>query len=66
VHAKHDAAKNDRSQEAEAYTQQINAISGRKSSGAAFYAFNFTVRVDCLLLCCWNRVGIEMARRWWR
>ena len=29
VHAKHDAAKNDRSQEAEAYTEQINAIESR-------------------------------------
>ena len=29
VHAKHDAAKNDRLQEAEAYTAQINAIEQR-------------------------------------
>ncbi len=29
VHAKHDAAKNDRTQEAEAYTEQINSIEGR-------------------------------------
>jgi hypothetical protein len=29
VHAKHDAAKNDRVQEAEAYTEQINAIEQR-------------------------------------
>jgi hypothetical protein len=29
VHAKHDAAKNDRTQEAEAYTEQINAIERR-------------------------------------
>ena len=29
VHAKHDAAKNDREQEAEAYTAQINSIERR-------------------------------------
>ena len=29
VHAKHDAARNDRTHEAEAYTEQINAIEGR-------------------------------------
>jgi hypothetical protein len=29
VHAKHDAAKNDRTQEAEAYNEQIHAIEGR-------------------------------------
>jgi uncharacterized membrane protein YcjF (UPF0283 family) len=29
VHAKHDAAKNDRVQEAEAYTEQINSIEQR-------------------------------------
>ena len=29
VHAAHDAAKNDRAQEAEAYTEQINAIEAR-------------------------------------
>ena len=29
VHAKHDAARNDRLQEAEAYTEQINSIENR-------------------------------------
>lgn len=29
VHAKHDATRNDRTQEAEAYTEQIHAIEGR-------------------------------------
>ena len=29
VHAKHNAAKNDRAQEAEGYTEQISAIEGR-------------------------------------
>ena len=54
VHAKHDAAKNSRAQEAEAYTEQINAIERRAEMIRRCFFLVLTAlactTVSCLLL----------------
>lgn len=54
VHAKHNAAKNDRAQEAEAYNEQISAIEGRAEMIRRAFLLVLTslggAIVSCLLL----------------
>jgi ABC-type transport system involved in cytochrome bd biosynthesis fused ATPase/permease subunit len=62
VHAKHDAAKNDRLQEAEAYTTQINAIEQRAEMMRRSFLLVLISLVGTIAACLLLGVGLYWAQ----
>jgi Protein of unknown function (DUF2721) len=62
VHAKHDAAKNNRAQEAEAYTAQINSIEQRAEMIRRCFLFALISLVGTIASCLLLGIGLYRTR----